>query len=77
MYGDRKKHYYLKNGMNVKDAIDEVIEHLKGSDAMDLGCALKYLLRCTKKGQFLSDIKKDIDFLKMIEERYENEKTKN
>lgn len=77
MCEDRNKHYYLKNGMNVKDVIDEVIEDLKGSDAMDIGCALKYLLRCTKKGQFISDIKKAIDFLKLVEERYENEKTEN
>lgn len=68
-------HYIFKNNVNVIDIIYEAIDELPSNDAFDLGNALKYLLRCNKKGKFLEDITKAKVYIDLVYERYNNEKT--
>lgn len=49
--------HYNKNGIEVINVIEAFTSDLKGVDAFDIGCAIKYLCRFNEKGG-LEDIKK-------------------
>jgi len=51
------KHYKVA-GVEVRDIQKELCAPFLGQEAADLSNAIKYLLRCTKKGKMLEDLKK-------------------
>ena len=51
------KHYKVA-GIEVRDIQKELCAPLIGQEAADLSNAIKYLLRCPKKGKMLEDLKK-------------------
>ena len=67
---DKPKHYMVA-GVEAIDIIEDVTYNLKGVQAVCLGNALKYLIRCTKKGKLLEDVKKAQVYLKRFEDSCE------
>lgn len=55
------KHYKLKNGMEVIDVIDLMVDGLEGMEAVDTANAIKYLARWHKKGNCLSECIRDLE----------------
>jgi hypothetical protein len=51
------KHYKVA-GIEVRDIQKELCAPFIGQEAADLSNAIKYLLRCPKKGKMLEDLKK-------------------
>lgn len=56
---DRVDHpsYYQLGDLEAIDIIDAIVSDLRGQDAFDTGCCLKYLCRWSKKGG-LEDLEK-------------------
>jgi hypothetical protein len=50
--------HYKVAGVEVRDIQKELCAPFLGQEAADLSNAIKYLLRCTKKGKMLEDLKK-------------------
>lgn len=65
-------HYNYKS-VECKDIIDVMCEGLEGSEAYEIGAAIKYLYRYPKKGNAIQDLKKAITYIKMIIDKLESE----
>lgn len=53
-----KPHHYMVAGVEVRDIQKELCYPFFGQEAADLSNAIKYLLRATKKGKMVEDLKK-------------------
>lgn len=62
-YVDHPSHYQTDKGIEVIDVIEAFTEKLTGVVAFDIGCALKYLCRWSKKNG-TEDLRKAIWYLK-------------
>lgn len=65
-------HYNYKS-VECKDIIDVMCEGLEGSEAYEIGAAVKYLYRYPKKGNAIQDLKKAITYIKMVIDKLESE----
>lgn len=61
-YVDHPSHYQTDKGIEVIDVIEAFTEKLTGVVAFDIGCALKYLCRWSKKNG-VEDLRKAIWYL--------------
>lgn len=59
------KDYYKSEHFSAWDGIDWFTENLTGVNAFNAGNVIKYLCRCTKKGQYLSDLQKALEYMKL------------
>lgn len=72
----------MHNTSHYGEAIEciDAMEQIYGREAVKHFCicnAFKYLWRCEKKGQYISDIDKAIDYLVYVKEIIEEEQEEN
>ena len=58
--------YYKSEHFTAWDGIDWFTENLTGVNAFNAGNVIKYLCRCTKKGQYESDLNKALEYMKLV-----------
>ena len=61
--------HYQVAGVEVRDIQKDVCGELVGMDAIDVGNAIKYVLRSTKKDNFKQDLQKAVRYLSWAAER--------
>ena len=65
-------HYQSSSGLECKDVIAAITENLSGQAAFNLGNAVKYLWRFTKKGTPVQDLNKAKEYIDFILADLEN-----
>jgi hypothetical protein len=71
-FSEPRNHYKICDNVEAIDVIEHVISVCDcPSDAYAIGNALKYLIRCTRKGTTVEDLKKAKAYIEHVVNAYE------